>query len=155
MRQCCARIALPRCVADATRTFCFARVLCPSGEPSPSPIASCVKMKIVGNSINFLRQVLILGTIGRYRALAKSEPNEENKPALNTKVRILPELPRDFDVELIVWSLLIGLLSHICTSGGLWFVNRSIVSCPQNKASSWRMSSAMRLSILNVRTILP
>ena len=74
-------------------------------------------MKIVGNSINFLRQVLILGTIGRYRALAKSEPNEENKPALNTKVRILPELPRDFDIELIVWSLLIGLLSHICTSG--------------------------------------
>ena len=28
--------------------------------------------------------------LGRYRALAKSEPNEENKPALNTKLRILP-----------------------------------------------------------------
>jgi hypothetical protein len=30
------------------------------------------------------------GTAGRYRAFAKSEPNEENKPALNTKLRILP-----------------------------------------------------------------
>ena len=29
------------------------------------------------------------GTLGRYRALAKSEPNEENKPALNTKLRML------------------------------------------------------------------
>ena len=28
--------------------------------------------------------------LGRYRALAKSEPNEENKPTLNTKLRILP-----------------------------------------------------------------
>ena len=30
------------------------------------------------------------GTAGRYRALAKSEPNEENKPTLNTKLQILP-----------------------------------------------------------------
>ena len=48
-------------------------------------------LKIAGNELR-----AVVGDDSRfgagifYRALAKSEPNDENKPALNTKLRILP-----------------------------------------------------------------
>ncbi len=48
--------------------------------------------------------------LGRYRALAKSEPNEENKPTLNTKLRILPPLT---SAQPVFLRLALRLLSHI------------------------------------------